>query len=159
MSFSHLDQHGNANMVDISGKQSTTRIARAEGYVYMRAETLDKVSQQDMAKGDVLSVARIAGIQGAKRCADLIPLCHPLALSKVSINFEIQADKGCVRIESECKISGKTGVEMEALTAVSVAALTVFDMCKAIEPTMQIGDIRVLQKQGGKSGDWQVETA
>lgn len=159
MSFSHLDQQGNANMVDITDKQPTSRTALAEGFVYMLPSTLDKVQQQDMAKGDVLSVARIAGIQGAKRCADLIPLCHPLALSKVSIEFEIQPEKNRIRIQSLCRVTGKTGVEMEALTAVSVTALTIFDMCKAIEPTMRISDIKVLEKQGGKSGDWTVSEA
>lgn len=159
MSFSHLDQQGNANMVDITDKQPTSRTALAEGFVYMLPSTIDKVQQQDMAKGDVLSVARIAGIQGAKRCADLIPLCHPLALSKVSIEFEIQPEKNRIRIQSLCRVTGKTGVEMEALTAVSVTALTIFDMCKAIEPTMRISDIKVLEKQGGKSGDWTVSEA
>jgi len=156
MDFSHLDQQGNANMVDITEKQPTSRTALAEGYVYMLPDTLAKVEQQDMSKGDVLSVARIAGIQGAKRCADLIPLCHPLALTKVSIEFDIQTDKNRIRVQSLCKVTGKTGVEMEALTAVSVTALTIFDMCKAIEPTMRISDIKVLEKKGGKSGDWAV---
>lgn len=156
MDFSHLDQQGNANMVDITEKQPTSRTALAEGYVYMQPDTLAKVEQQDMSKGDVLSVARIAGIQGAKRCAELIPLCHPLALTKVSIEFDIQTDKNRIRVQSLCKVTGKTGVEMEALTAVSVTALTIFDMCKAIEPTMRISDIKVLEKKGGKSGDWAV---
>lgn len=156
MDFSHLDQQGNANMVDITEKQPTSRTALAEGYVYMLPDTLAKVEQQDMSKGDVLSVARIAGIQGAKRCAELIPLCHPLALTKVSIEFDIQTDKNRIRVQSLCKVTGKTGVEMEALTAVSVTALTIFDMCKAIEPTMRISDIKVLEKKGGKSGDWAV---
>jgi cyclic pyranopterin phosphate synthase len=156
MEFSHLDQQGNANMVDITNKQPTSRSASAVAYVYMLPDTLAKVEQQDMSKGDVLSVARIAGIQGAKRCADLIPLCHPLALTKVSIEFAIEAHKNRIRIQSLCKVTGKTGVEMEALTAVSVSALTIFDMCKAIEPGMRISDMHVLTKKGGKSGDWTV---
>ncbi len=159
MNFSHLDGQGNANMVDVSGKQDTVREARAEAYIYMRTETLSQVESQQMAKGDVLSVARIAGIQAAKQCANLIPLCHPLALSKVAVDFELQMEQNRVRIESMCKLSGKTGVEMEALTAVSVAALTVFDMCKALEPSMRIDGIRVLEKHGGKSGVWQAESA
>ena len=159
MSFTHLDQQGNANMVDITDKAPTSRTAVAQAYVYMLPETLKKVQQQDMAKGDVLTVARIAGIQGAKRCSDLIPLCHPLALSKVSIDFELQPEKNRIQIQSLCKVTGKTGVEMEALTAVSVTALTIFDMCKAIEPTMRIADIQVLRKQGGKSGDWSVNSS
>ena len=154
MSFTHLDEQGNANMVDVSPKQETVREALAEGYVYMTSDTLDKVNTQHMAKGDVLSVARIAGIQGAKQCANLIPLCHPLALSKVAVDFELQPSNGRIRIVSLCKLSGKTGVEMEALTAVSIAALTVFDMCKAADPAMRIDGIKVLEKKGGKSGIW-----
>jgi cyclic pyranopterin phosphate synthase len=154
MAFTHLDAQGNANMVDVSSKQETVREASAEGFVYMRADTLEQVIQQDMAKGDVLSVARIAGIQGAKQCASLIPLCHPLALSKVAVDFELDTAENRIRIVSLCKLSGKTGVEMEALTAVSVAALTVFDMCKAHDPAMRIEGIRVLEKKGGKTGLW-----
>lgn len=159
MAFSHLDSQGNANMVDVSAKQETIREARAEAYVYMQPTTLTQVESQQMAKGDVLSVSRIAGIQAAKQCANLIPLCHPLALSKVAVDFDIQPDRQRIRIESLCKLTGKTGVEMEALTAVSVAALTIFDMCKALEPSMRIEGIRVLEKQGGKTGHWQVEEA
>ena len=157
MAFSHLDSQGNANMVDVSTKQETIREARAEAYVYMQPATLSQVESQQMAKGDVLSVSRIAGIQAAKQCANLIPLCHPLALSKVAVDFDIQPDRQRIRIESLCKLTGKTGVEMEALTAVSVAALTIFDMCKALEPSMRIEGIRVLEKQGGKTGHWKVE--
>lgn len=159
MAFSHLDSQGNANMVDVSAKQETIREARAEAYVYMQPTTLAQVESQQMAKGDVLSVSRIAGIQAAKQCANLIPLCHPLALSKVAVDFYIQPDRQRIRIECLCKLTGKTGVEMEALTAVSVAALTIFDMCKALEPSMRIEGIRVLEKQGGKTGHWQVEQA
>lgn len=159
MGFSHLDSQGNANMVDVSDKQDTQRTAVAEGFVYMQPDTLAQVQQQSLAKGDVLSVARIAGIQAAKKCSDLIPLCHPLALTKVAVDFDIQAAQSRIRIEAMCRLTGKTGVEMEALTAVSVAALTVFDMCKAIEPSMRIDGIRVLDKQGGKQGHWQAQQA
>ncbi|MBV1932406.1 MAG: cyclic pyranopterin monophosphate synthase MoaC, partial [Porticoccaceae bacterium] len=135
-------------------------IATAEGYVSMLPETLLLIRDGGHAKGDVLATARIAGIQAAKRCADLIPLCHPLMLSKVQVDFELQAEAGPVkksrvRIEAMCKLDGKTGVEMEALTAVSVAALTLFDMCKAVDPGMSIEDIKVLTKKGGKTGAWQ----
>ncbi|OUS10149.1 molybdenum cofactor biosynthesis protein C [Gammaproteobacteria bacterium 53_120_T64] len=153
--LSHINQAGEAAMVDVSGKAITTRIAVAEGYVCMRAETLALIQEGGHAKGDVLAVARIAGIQGAKRCPELIPLCHTLLLSKVQVDFEVQLEHGRIRIVSLCKLDGKTGVEMEALTAVSVAALTLFDMCKAVDPGMTIDGIRVLTKEGGKTGPWQ----
>ena len=142
-------------MVDISGKAITSRIATAEGFVRVLPQTLVLIRKGGHAKGDVLATARIAGIQAAKRCADLIPLCHPLMLSKVQIDFELQPEQNRVRIQAMCKLDGKTGVEMEALTAVSVAALTLFDMCKAVDPAMAIEDIKVLTKEGGKSGRWQ----
>lgn len=154
MGFTHLDDKGNANMVDVSFKQESIREATAEGFVYMSADTLNAVREQDLAKGDVLSVARIAGIQGAKQCSNLIPLCHPLALSKVAVDFKLDHSLNRIEITSLCRLTGKTGVEMEALTAVSVAALTVFDMCKARDPSMRIEGIRVLTKKGGKSGDY-----
>ncbi len=144
-------------MVDVSAKAVTAREARAEGFVRMQPETLDLIEQGGHKKGDVLSVARIAGIQGAKRTADLIPLCHPLALSKVQVDFTIDRPRGGVVIATRCRLSGQTGVEMEALTAASVAALTLFDMCKAVDPGMVIENIRVLEKQGGKSGHWTAE--
>lgn len=153
--LSHVNQVGEASMVDVSGKAITTRIAMAEGYVRMLPETLALIQEGGHAKGDVLAVARIAGIQGAKRCPELIPLCHTLLLSKVQVDFDIQLDSNSIRIEALCKLDGKTGVEMEALTAVSVAALTLFDMCKAVDPGMTIDGIRVLSKVGGKSGPWQ----
>ena len=153
--LSHVNQAGEAAMVDVSGKAITTRIAVAEGYVRMCAETLALIQEGGHAKGDVLAVARIAGIQGAKRCPELIPLCHTLLLSKVQVDFEIQLQDKTIRIEAMCKLDGKTGVEMEALTAVSVAALTLFDMCKAVDPGMTIDGIRVLTKEGGKTGPWQ----
>jgi len=152
--LSHVDEHGAANMVDVSGKQITTRKACAEGFISLSEETLLQVQQNLIAKGDVFSVARIAGIQASKNCANLIPLCHPLMLSKVSIDFEIDEENTQIRILCCCKLDGNTGVEMEALTGVSVAALTLFDMCKAVDPSMTIHSIRVLEKSGGKSGIW-----
>lgn len=153
--FSHLDSRGQAKMVDVSAKAVTTREARAEAYVYMNRAALDKIAAGDHHKGDVFGVARVAGIQGAKQTAQLIPLCHPLMLSKVGVELSLEADQGRVRIESLCKLDGKTGVEMEALTAASVAALTLFDMVKALDPAMRIEGLRVLEKQGGKTGHWQ----
>tara|TARA_R110001583_G_scaffold184316_1_gene343614 strand:- start:557 stop:1105 length:549 start_codon:yes stop_codon:yes gene_type:complete len=156
--FSHVNSRGEANMVDVSSKAVTVREARAEGYVQMQASTLKMIINGHHHKGDVFSVARIAGIQAAKQTSQLIPLCHPLMLSKVAVDFEVQPAHNRVRIHSLCKLSGQTGVEMEALTAVSVAALTLFDMCKAVDPAMCISAIRVLEKQGGKSGHWQLES-
>jgi cyclic pyranopterin phosphate synthase len=150
-SFSHVDQHGKASMVDITDKPVTKRLAIAEANIYMNAETLQKVASNELAKGDVIAVARIAGIQGAKKCADLIPLCHPLALSKVAVEFELQSEHNRIRVEAMCQLAGKTGVEMEALTAVSTASLTLYDMCKAVDKTMRIDGIKVLSKEGGKS--------
>ncbi len=141
-------------MVDVSGKAMTTRSASAEGFVRMQPMTLTLIRDGGHVKGDVLATARIAGIQAAKRCADLIPLCHPLLLSKVQVSFELDVEGSRVRIEARCKLDGKTGVEMEALTAVSVAALTLFDMCKAVDPAMVIEGIKVLRKEGGKTGLW-----
>lgn len=154
--FTHINEQGKANMVDVTEKKITQRQAVAEGFIRMSELAFSKLKDNQHAKGDVLSVARIAGIQAAKKCSDLIPLCHPLMLSKVQIDFETIDDTRQVRIQALCKLAGQTGVEMEALTAVSVAALTLFDMCKAVDPLMEIDGIRVLNKQGGKSGDWQV---
>jgi cyclic pyranopterin phosphate synthase len=151
--LSHLNAAGEASMVDVSGKAVTTRVARAEGFIAMQPETLALIRSGGHAKGDVLATARIAGIMAAKRCAELIPLCHPLMLARVQVEFAVQ-DAG-VHIQAECKLDGKTGVEMEALTAVAVAALTLFDMCKAVDPGMEIGAIRVLSKDGGKTGRWE----
>jgi len=152
--FSHVNQRGEASMVDVSGKEATVREARAEGFVCMSAETLQAIVDGNHHKGDVFGVARIAGIQAAKQTSQLVPLCHPLMLSKVAVDFEVEADKSRVRIHSLCRLTGQTGVEMEALTAVSVAALTLFDMCKAIDPGMVIDGIKVLEKIGGKTGHW-----
>lgn len=153
--LTHLNHQGEANMVDVSNKDITVRVARAQALITMSPETLSLITDGEHAKGDVFGVSRIAGIQAAKKCSDLIPLCHPLMLSKVGIEFTVQAESNSVLIISLCKLSGKTGVEMEALTAASVAALTLFDMCKASDPSMIISDIKVLEKQGGKSGHWQ----
>ncbi len=154
--LSHVDSNGEAHMVDISDKSVTTRQAVAEGYITMLPATLQLIIEGGHAKGDVFATARIAGIQAAKKCSDLIPLCHPLALTKITVDLIPQPDQDRVGIRATCKLAGKTGVEMEALTAASVAALTIYDMCKAVDKTMTIHGIRVMEKQGGKSGDWQV---
>ncbi|MGB1296825.1 MAG: cyclic pyranopterin monophosphate synthase MoaC [Psychrobium sp.] len=153
--LTHLNHQGEANMVDVSNKDNTVRVARAQAVITMSPQTLALISDGQHVKGDVFGVARIAGIQAAKKCSGLIPLCHPLMLTKVAVDFEILPESNSVRVESLCKLTGKTGVEMEALTAASVAALTLFDMCKASDPRMVISDMRVLEKQGGKSGHWQ----
>ena len=155
--FSHVNSSGEANMVDVSAKQATVREARAEGFVRMSADTLNKIIEGNHHKGDVFAVARIAGIQAAKQTSNLIPLCHPLMLSKVAVEFEAEPEHNRIRIESYCKLTGQTGVEMEALTACSVAALTLFDMCKAVDPSMVLDGIRVLEKVGGKTGHWQAD--
>lgn len=152
MTFTHINQNGEANMVDVSEKSVTTRIARAEAFIDMQASTLDMIVKGEHHKGDVFAVARIAGIQAAKQTSQLIPLCHPLMLSKVDVRFDVQPEHHRVRIETLCKLAGQTGVEMEALTAASVTALTLFDMCKAVDKSMSISGVRVLEKQGGKSG-------
>ena len=154
--FTHINTQGEANMVDVSGKNETVREARAEAFVSMRAETLQMILSGNHHKGDVFATARIAGIQAAKRTWELIPLCHPLLLSKVEVKLEALVESNQVRIESLCKLSGKTGVEMEALTAASVAALTIYDMCKAVQKDMVIEQVRLLSKSGGKSGDFVV---
>ena len=153
--LTHLDKEGRASMVDIGHKDATSREAVAEGSVYMAPATLAAIRDGAVPKGDVLSSARIAGIMAAKRTPDLIPLCHPLPLTKIAIDFEIDEDKSRVVIAATVRCNGQTGVEMEALTAVSVAALTIYDMAKALEKTMSIGQVQLLQKRGGKSGDWQ----
>lgn len=152
--LTHFDQEGRAVMVDVSAKPDTVRIALARGCVRMAAETLAAIGAGRMSKGDVLGVARLAGIMAAKRTADLIPLCHPLALSSVRIDLRPEGETSLL-IEAEVKTTGPTGVEMEALTAVSVAALTVYDMCKAIDRGMTIEGIGLLRKEGGRSGRWE----
>ncbi len=151
--LSHLNEKGEANMVDVSAKAETRRTAVAAGSIRMRPETLAQILDAGTPKGDVLAVARVAGIQGAKRCADLIPLCHPLALSKVQVDFEAIGGSQ-LGIRASVTVTGRTGVEMEALTAVSVAALTVYDMCKAMDKGMVIESIRLESKEGGRSGAW-----
>ncbi|MGJ8584669.1 MAG: cyclic pyranopterin monophosphate synthase MoaC [Marinosulfonomonas sp.] len=150
--LTHFDAKGDAHMVDVSDKAITSRIAVAQGHIQMAPETLDHITSGTAKKGDVLGVARLAGIMAAKKTADLIPLCHPLPITKVSVDLTPDAALPGVRVEATVKTTGQTGVEMEALTAVSAACLTVFDMVKAVEKSMVIGDIRVIKKDGGKSG-------
>jgi len=155
--LTHLDNHGHAHMVDVSEKEITTRLARAEVFLDMLPATLALITDGSHKKGDVLAVARIAGIQAAKKCSDLIPLCHPLMLSKVSVDLTPDLDFNRVRIEAMCKLNGRTGVEMEALCAASTAALTLYDMCKAVDRGMTINGLRVMEKHGGKSGHWVID--
>lgn len=150
--LTHFDGQGNAVMVDVSAKASTTREAVAKGSVYMEAATLKLIKARKVKKGDVLAVAQLAGIQAAKRTPDIIPLCHPIPLSSVKVELECDTKAKAVRITATCKMTGQTGVEMEALTAVSAAALTVYDMCKSADRAMRISDIRLVKKSGGKSG-------
>jgi cyclic pyranopterin phosphate synthase len=157
--LTHLDAAGAANMVDVSDKEVTERIARAEGRVVMRPETLRVIREGDAKKGDVLGTARLAGIMAAKRTHELIPLCHPLLLSRVRVDCDIDESLPGVRVTSEVKVSGQTGVEMEALTAVSVACLTVYDMVKAVDRAMRIEGIRLLAKSGGRSGTYEADGA
>lgn len=155
--LTHFDGDGNAHMVDVSGKPVTDRIATAEIYIKMLPQTLDLVEQGTAKKGDVLGVARLAGIMGAKKCAELIPLCHPLPITKVAVDLMTDRDLPGVRITATVKTSGQTGVEMEALTAASTAALTVYDMLKAAEKSMEIGGLRVVLKDGGRSGRYRAD--
>ncbi|MBB3522690.1 cyclic pyranopterin monophosphate synthase MoaC [Rhizobium redzepovicii] len=152
--LTHIDASGEAHMVDVSDKAETVRIATAEGHVKMAAETLALIREGNAKKGDVIGTARVAGIMAAKRTADLIPLCHPLMLTKVTVEIEEDAALPGLRVTAIAKLTGKTGVEMEALTAVSVACLTIYDMAKAADKAMEIGGIRLLEKSGGKSGDF-----
>nr|WP_157673409.1 cyclic pyranopterin monophosphate synthase MoaC [Endozoicomonas ascidiicola] len=154
VSLTHTDSEGKASMVDVGDKDITRREARAEGYIYMAPETLAIVKDNGLKKGDVLAVARIAGIQAAKQCSHLIPLCHPLMLNFIGVEFQLDVEHSRIRIETCCRLSGKTGVEIEALTAASVAALTIYDMCKAVDKEMHIEGIRVLEKSGGRSGHY-----
>ena len=153
MELTHLDEQGRLRMVNVGAKPETERVATARGEVAMRPETLRLIIESGMPKGDVLAAAQIAGILAAKRVPELIPLCHPLLLTKVDVSFRIDEPKSCIEITATVHCKGQTGVEMEALTAVSVAALTIYDMAKAVEKTMRIGNIRLLRKSGGKSGD------
>jgi cyclic pyranopterin phosphate synthase len=152
--LTHFDGQGQAQMVDVSAKAETHRVARAGGAIRMRPETLMLVESGSATKGDVLGVARIAAIQGAKRTSELVPLCHPIAITRIAVEFEIVRAANEVRCIAQVESFGRTGVEMEALAAVQVGLLTVYDMCKAVDRGMVIGDVRVLEKRGGKSGDW-----
>ena len=152
--LTHFDERGNARMVDVGDKDITERVATARASVVMQPATLKLIATKQAAKGDVLAVAQLAGIMAAKKTADLIPLCHPLALSSVQVTLTLDEKRNTVDIEATCKLKGRTGVEMEALTAASVAALTVYDMCKAVDRGMVIGEVGLLHKAGGKSGEY-----
>ncbi len=156
--LTHINSHGEAQMVDVSDKENTMREAKAGARVVMHSETLDLIVSGSHKKGDVLSVAKIAGIQAAKKCSELIPLCHPLMLTKVNVELTPDSKKNCIEIIAIAKLNGKTGVEMEALTAASIAALTVYDMCKAVDRFMTIDNVQLLEKKGGKSGHWVLES-
>lgn len=155
--FTHFNQDGEAIMVDVSQKNITMRIAIAEGSIKVNQEVFRSIKEQTNKKGDVLAVARIAGIMAAKKTSDMIPLCHPLFITKVTIDFELDEDNYMIKAIATTKVNGKTGVEMEALHAVSVTLLTIYDMCKAIDKSMEISDIRLLHKEGGKSGVYDYE--
>lgn len=157
--FTHINAQGEAHMVDVGEKKDTTREATAQAFVQMLPTTLEMIEEGSNKKGDVFGVARIAGIQAAKKCSDLIPLCHPLMLTKISVTLVAEPQHNRVRIKATCGLSGKTGVEMEALTAVSVAALTLYDMCKAVDKGMIIGPTQLLHKSGGRSSEWLSEDA
>jgi cyclic pyranopterin phosphate synthase len=152
--LTHFDAQGQAHMVDVAAKAETHRIARAAGLIRMQPQTLALIESGSAAKGDVLGIARVAAIQAAKRTSELIPLCHPLAITRVAVSFEIDRTQSAVRCTAQVETVGRTGVEMEALTAVQVGLLTIYDMCKAADRGMVMGEIRVLEKHGGKSGDW-----
>ena len=159
MTLTHLNQQGEASMVDVTDKDITDRSARAQSAVAMSCDAFAQLKAGNNKKGDVLATARIAGIQAAKKTADLIPLCHPLALTKVQVDFDLDEAANTVHITSYCRLAGRTGVEMEALTAASVAALTIYDMCKAVDPAMVIGPTKLQEKTGGKRGHWTPEAA
>ena len=156
--LTHFDAQGQAHMVDVSAKDVTHRVARAAGCIRMQPATFALIAEGRAAKGDVIGIARIAAIQGAKRTAELVPLCHPLPITRVAVDFELDAARSEVRCIAQVETLGRTGVEMEALTAVQVGLLTVYDMCKAADRGMVMGDIRVLEKRGGKSGEWVAPT-
>ena len=156
--LTHINSNGEAQMVDVSDKESTMREAKAGARDVMQSNTLELIVSGSHKKGDVLSVAKIAGIQAAKKCSELIPLCHPLMLTKVNVELTPNTDKNCIEITATAKLNGRTGVEMEALTAASIAALTVYDMCKAVDRFMVIDNVQLLEKKGGKSGHWVLES-
>lgn len=155
--FTHFDERGQARVVDVGGKDETARVAIAEGSIQMHPETLERIVAGTHGKGDVLGVARVAGIMGAKRTSELVPLCHPIALTSIEVEFEPDADNACVNCSARAETRGRTGVEMEALTAVQVALLTIYDMCKAVDRGMTMEGIRLLEKSGGKSGTWHAD--
>lgn len=155
--FTHFNRRGEAHVVDVGGKDATPRVAVAGGRIHMEAATLARIEAGEQAKGDVLGVARIAGIMGAKRTSELIPLCHPIALTSVEVEFELEPDDPAIACRATAQTTDRTGVEMEALTAVQIALLTIYDMCKSADRGMTISDIRLLEKSGGKSGDWRRE--
>ena len=155
--LTHINDKGDAQMVDVSDKANTAREASASAVVHMKKETLDLIISGSHKKGDVLTVARIAGIQAAKKCWELIPLCHPLMLSKVTVELSPNEQDTTIEVIATAKLEGKTGVEMEALTAASIAALTIYDMCKAVDRFMKIDSVQLLEKKGGKSGHWRLE--
>lgn len=154
MELTHFDEEGRSRMVDISNKATTRREAVAKGSVFMKAETLRLIKDRAISKGDVLGVARVAGIMGAKKTSELIPMCHPLSIDAIDIYFYIDEGKDKIDIEAKVRVEAKTGVEMEAITAVSISALTIYDMCKAVDKGMMISDIRLIEKRGGKSGEY-----
>ena len=156
--LTHINENGDAQMVDVSDKNNTAREAKAGAVVLMKPKTLELIVSGSHKKGDVLAVARIAGIQAAKKCSELIPLCHPLMLSKVNVELNPNPEKSCIEIIATAKLSGKTGVEMEALTAASISALTIYDMCKAVDRFMRIDCVQLLEKKGGKSGHWKLQS-
>ena len=155
--LTHIDADGEAKMVDVSDKKETERVAIAIGKITMKPETLNLIQQGRVKKGDALSVARLAGIMGAKKTSDLIPLCHPLALNAIEVELSPKPTDNSIEIKASCKVKGRTGVEMEALSAVSIAALTIYDMCKAVDREMTIGNIRLIKKTGGKSGFFEAD--
>ena len=155
--FTHFNEKGQPHMVNVGSKTVTKRVAIAKGRIFMAKSTLDKIKNNAFSKGDVLSVAQIAGFLGAKQTANLIPLCHPIGLDHTDLSFKFNEELYAIEIEAECSVSGKTGIEMEALTAVSVAALTIYDMCKSADKKMRISDIRLTHKSGGKSGTLDAE--
>ncbi|MAZ45788.1 MAG: cyclic pyranopterin monophosphate synthase MoaC [Gammaproteobacteria bacterium] len=152
--LTHINENGSAEMVDIGDKEVTRRRAVATGLIQMKPDTMTQIYEGDIAKGDTIGIARIAGIQADKNCSQLIPLCHPLSLSKIVVEFKVVSES-CLRITAECMVTARTGVEMEAMTAVSVAALTIYDMCKSVDRSMTIGQIQLIAKQGGNSGSWE----
>lgn len=155
--LTHLDEQGRASMVDVGDKDVTRRVAVARGAVHMQPETLQLIIEGNVKKGDVITIAELAGVMAAKRTADLIPLCHPLTLNKIDVTCKPNTDQSCVDIEATVRVSGKTGVEMEALTAVSVAGLTIYDMAKAVDRSMRLSDVRLVYKEGGRSGVYKAQ--